>query len=247
MSGGTDIVGVFVASAPTTPVYDGEISAPALGVALEAWDEDGQRVPAGTSGEMVITEPMPSMPLYFWNDPEGSRYRHAYFGAYPGVWRHGDWITLTSHGSVIVHGRSDATLNRNGVRLGSADIHDVVERLPEITEALVIGAEEPDGRYWMPLFVVLADGVGLDDSLRVRIRDAIRTGASPRHVPDEILAVRALPHTKTGKKLEVPVKRLLQGAPAEQVLNPEAVDNPDLIAYFARLGAERNKRSTHHT
>lgn len=245
-SGGTDIVSGFAGSASTTSVWAGELSAPSLGVALAAYDATGTPV-LDQVGELVVTRPMPSMPLYFWNDPDGSRYRDAYFGAYPGMWRHGDWITLTSHGSVIVHGRSDATLNRNGVRLGSADIHDVVERLPEITEALVIGAEEPDGGYWMPLFVVLADGVALDDSLRVRIRDAIRTGASPRHVPDEILAVRALPHTKTGKKLEVPVKRLLQGAPAEQVLNPAAVDNPDLIAYFARLGAERNKRSAHDT
>lgn len=155
------------------------------------------------------------------------------------MWRHGDWITLTSHGSVIVHGRSDSTLNRNGVRLGSADIHDVVERLPEITEALVIGAEEPDGGYWMPLFVVLSAGTELDDVLRDRIRDAIRTGVSPRHVPDEILEVPAIPHTRTGKKLEVPVKRLLQGAPPEQVVNPAAVDAPELIAHFVRLGADR--------
>ncbi|MEV5787738.1 acetoacetate--CoA ligase [Streptomyces sp. NPDC052287] len=245
-SGGTDVVSAFAGSATTTPVWEGELSAPSLGVALAAYGETGTPV-LDQVGELVVTRPMPSMPLYFWNDPDGSRYRDAYFGAYPGVWRHGDWITLTSHGSVIVHGRSDATLNRNGVRLGSADIHDIVEHLPEITEALVIGAEEPDGGYWMPLFVVLADGVGLDESLREKIRDAIRAGASPRHVPDEILAVPALPHTKTGKKLEVPVKRLLQGAPAEQVLNPAAVDNPDLIAYFARLGAERNKRSAHDT
>ncbi|SCZ14944.1 acetoacetyl-CoA synthetase [Streptomyces sp. 136MFCol5.1] len=245
-SGGTDVVSAFAGSAPTTPVWAGELSAPNLGVALAAYDATGTPV-LDQVGELVVTRPMPSMPLYFWNDPDGSRYRNAYFGAYPGVWSHGDWITLSSHGSVIVHGRSDATLNRNGVRMGSADIHDVVERLPEITEALVIGAEEPDGGYWMPLFVVLADGVGLDDSLRDRIRDAIRGGASPRHVPDEIVAVPALPHTKTGKKLEVPVKRLLQGVPAEQVLNPAAVDNPDLIAYFARLGAERNTRSTRHT
>ncbi|MEU9149082.1 acetoacetate--CoA ligase [Streptomyces sp. NPDC048417] len=244
-SGGTDIVSGFAGSASTTPVWEGELSAPSLGVALAAYDPTGTPV-LDQVGELVVTRPMPSMPLHFWDDPGGSRYRDAYFDAYPGVWRHGDWITLTSHGSVIVHGRSDATLNRNGVRLGSADIHDVVERLPEITEALVIGAEEPDGGYWMPLFVVLADGVGLDDSLRDRIRDAIRAGASPRHVPDEILAVPALPHTRTGKKLEVPVKRLLQGAPADQVLNAAAVDNPELIAYFARLGAERSKRSAHH-
>ncbi|MEU6950525.1 acetoacetate--CoA ligase [Streptomyces sp. NPDC046316] len=245
-SGGTDVVSGFAGSAPTTPVWAGELSAPGLGVALAAYDTEGLPV-RDQVGELVVTRPMPSMPLYFWNDPDGSRYRGAYFTAYPGMWRHGDWITHTSHGSVIVHGRSDATLNRNGVRLGSADIHDIVERLPEITEALVIGAEEADGGYWMPLFVVLADGVDLDASLRDRIRDAIRTGASPRHVPDEILAVPAIPHTKTGKKLEVPVKRLLQGVPAEQVLNPAALDRPELVAHFALLGAERRKRSTRHT
>ncbi|MEU6087165.1 acetoacetate--CoA ligase [Streptomyces sp. NPDC047085] len=245
-SGGTDVVSAFAGSAPTTPVWAGELSAPNLGVALAAYDGAGRPV-VNQVGELVVTRPMPSMPLYFWNDPEGSRYRDAYFTAYPGVWRHGDWITITGHGSVIVHGRSDATLNRNGVRLGSADIHDIVERLPEITEALVIGAEEPDGGYWMPLFVVLADGHLLDDALREKIRDAIRTGASPRHVPDEILAVPAIPHTKTGKKLEVPVKRLLQGAPAEQVLNPSAVDNPDLIAHFVGLGAERRQARRPHT
>ncbi|MGW0994332.1 acetoacetate--CoA ligase [Streptomyces sp. NPDC002523] len=245
-SGGTDVVSGFAGSAPTTPIWAGELSAPNLGVALAAYDDAGRPV-TDQVGELVVTRPMPSMPLYFWNDPDGSRYRDAYFSAYPGIWRHGDWITLTSHGSVIVHGRSDATLNRNGVRLGSADIHDIVERLPEIAEALVIGAEEPDGAYWMPLFVVLADGVGLDESLCEKIRDAIRTGASPRHVPDEILAVPAIPHTKTGKKLEVPVKRLLQGARAEQVLNPSAVDNPVLIAYFAGLGAERRQARRPHT
>ncbi|MET8408514.1 acetoacetate--CoA ligase [Streptomyces sp. NPDC005195] len=245
-SGGTDVVSAFAGSAPTTPVWAGEVSAPNLGVALAAYDGAGRPI-VDQVGELVVTRPMPSMPLYFWNDPDGSRYRDAYFTAYPGVWRHGDWITLTSHGSVIVHGRSDATLNRNGVRLGSADIHDVVERLPEITEALVIGAEEPDGGYWMPLFVVPAPGVTLDDALRERIRDAIRTGASPRHVPDEILAVPAIPHTRTGKRLEVPVKRLLQGAPAEQVLDPSAVDNPDLVAYFADLGTERRQARQPHT
>ncbi|WP_151484816.1 acetoacetate--CoA ligase [Streptomyces albicerus] len=241
ISGGTDVVSGFAGSAPNTPVWAGELSAPHLGVALAAYDAEGFPV-VDQVGELVLTRPMPSMPLSFWNDPDGGRYHDAYFSAYPDVWRHGDWITVTSHGSVIVHGRSDSTLNRNGVRLGSADIHDVVERLPEITEALVIGAEEPDGGYWMPLFVVPAAGVTLDDALRDRIRDAIRTGASPRHVPDEILEVPAIPHTRTGKKLEVPVKRLLQGAPAEQVVNAAAVDAPNLIDYYARLGAERRSR-----
>ncbi|MEU5887114.1 acetoacetate--CoA ligase [Streptomyces sp. NPDC047461] len=243
ISGGTDVVSGFAGSAPNTPVWVGELSAPCLGVALAAYDAEGRPV-VDEVGELVVTRPMPSMPLYFWNDPEGRRLHDAYFSAYPGVWRHGDWITLTSHGSVVVHGRSDSTLNRNGVRLGSADIHDVVERLPEITEALVIGAEEPDGGYWMPLFVVPAAGVELDDALRDRIRDAIRTGASPRHVPDEILQVPAVPHTRTGKKLEVPVKRLLQGAPAEQVVNPATVDAPELIDYYARLGEERRNSRT---
>ncbi|MFG2349783.1 acetoacetate--CoA ligase [Streptomyces phaeochromogenes] len=242
ISGGTDIVSGFAGSAPTTPVRAGELSAPHLGVSLAAYDTEGHPL-VDQVGELVVTRPMPSMPLYFWNDPDGTRYHDAYFSTYPGVWRHGDWITFTSHGSVIVHGRSDSTLNRNGVRLGSADIHDVVERLPEITEALVIGAEEPDGGYWMPLFVVPAAGAVLDEALRDRIREAIRAGVSPRHVPDEILEVPAVPHTRTGKKLEVPVKRLLQGAPAEQVVNPATVDAPELIDYYARLGAERRART----
>ncbi|GAA3826815.1 hypothetical protein GCM10023083_69820 [Streptomyces phyllanthi] len=241
VSGGTDIVSGFAGSAPNTSVWAGELSAPHLGVALAAYDAEGLPV-VDRVGELVVTRPMPSMPLYFWNDPDGTRYHDAYFSTYPGVWRHGDRITLTSHGSVIVHGRSDSTLNRNGVRLGSADIHEVVERLPEITEALVIGAEEPDGGYWMPLFVVLAAEVTLDDAVRDRIRDAIRTGVSPRHVPDEIIEVPAVPHTRTGKKLEVPVKRLLQGAPADQVVNPATVDNPGLIDHYARLGADRRDR-----
>ncbi|MFF3374117.1 acetoacetate--CoA ligase [Streptomyces sp. NPDC002680] len=242
ISGGTDVVSGFAGSAPNTPVWAGELSAPHLGVALAAYDAEGRPV-TDEVGELVVTRPMPSMPLCFWNDPDGTRYHDAYFASYPGVWRHGDWITHTSYGSVIVHGRSDSTLNRNGVRLGSADIHDVVERLAEITEALVIGAEEPDGGYWMPLFVVPAAGVTLDDTLREKIKEAIRTGASPRHVPDEILEVPGIPHTRTGKKLEVPVKRLLQGAPVEQVVNPAVVDAPDLIDHFARLGAERRNGS----
>jgi acetoacetyl-CoA synthetase len=241
-SGGTDIVSGFAGSAPNTPVWAGELSAPNLGVALAAYDTAGLPV-TDQVGELVVTRPMPSMPLYFWNDPDGTRYHDAYFTAYPGIWRHGDWITLTRHGSVIVHGRSDSTLNRNGVRLGSADIHDIVERLPEIAEALVIGAEEPDGGYWMPLFVTLTAGAVLDDDLRNQIKDAIRSGVSPRHVPDEILEVPGIPHTRTGKKLEVPVKRLLQGAPVEKVVNPATVDAPDLIDYYARLGTERRDRS----
>lgn len=232
-TGGTDVVSGFAGSAPTTPVWPGEISAPLLGVALEAWDPDGNPV-VDEVGELVITRPMPSMPIRFVDDPDGERYRETYFSVFPGAWRHGDWVTRTDRDSIIVSGRSDSTLNRHGVRLGSADIYAVVEALPEVREALVIGAELDDGGYWMPLFVVLEPGTELDDDLRGRITTAIRTQASPRHVPDDVLAVDAVPHTRTGKKLEVPVKRLLQGAPLDRVAGRDAVDDPDLLAAFAR-------------
>jgi acetoacetyl-CoA synthetase len=231
-SGGTDIVSAFAGGSPVVPVWPGELSAPCLGVALDSWDADGKPV-RGAVGELVVTKPMPSMPVAFWNDPDGTRYREAYFGTYPGVWRHGDWITITERDSVIVHGRSDATLNRAGVRMGSADIYHVVERLEEITEALVVGVERPEGEYWMPLFVVLEPGRELDDALTERIRRAIREGASPRHVPDEVIAVPAIPHTRTGKKLEIPVKRILLGGDPDQVMDVGAVDDPDALRWFA--------------
>jgi acetoacetyl-CoA synthetase len=175
---------------------------------------------------------MPSMPLYFWNDPDGSRYRDAYFASYPGVWRHGDWMLVTERGSVIVSGRSDSTLNRNGVRLGSADIYAVVDKLPEVAEALVIGAELGDGGYWLALFVTLAGGAELTGELTAAIKAAIASGASPRHVPDDVIAVAAIPHTRTGKKLEVPVKRLIQGHRLDQVASRDAVDDYDALAQF---------------
>jgi len=238
-SGGTDIVSAFAGVAANVPIVPGELSVPCLGVALDAWDEQGRSV-RDTVGELVVTKPMPSMPLRFWSDPGDVRYRESYFDTYPGVWRHGDWITITGRGSVIVHGRSDSTLNRNGVRMGSADIYRAVERLPEITEALVIGAEQTDGDYWMPLFVVLRDNVILDDTLIGRIKAVIRDEASPRHVPDEILAVSAIPHTRTGKKLEVPVKRILQGASPETVADHRAVDTPAALAWFVDYHARRS-------
>ncbi|SDS14509.1 acetoacetyl-CoA synthetase [Brevibacterium sandarakinum] len=237
-SGGTDVVSGFAGSAPNLEVWPGELSAPVLGVALQSWDDDGQPL-IDEVGEMVITEPMPSMPVKFWNDPDGQRYRDTYFSMFPGVWRHGDWITITDRGSVIISGRSDATLNRHGVRLGSADIYDVVDGIPEVAESLVIGAEQPDGGYWMPLFVVLADGVSLDDGLRERIAGDLRTKASPRHVPDDIIEVPAVPHTRTGKKLEVPVKRLIQGHALEKVANPDAVDVFESLTYFNRFAEQR--------
>jgi acetoacetyl-CoA synthetase len=234
ISGGTDVVSAFIGGVRTVPVWPGELSAPFLGVAMDAWDESGKPV-RGEVGELVITKPMPSMPIAFWNDADGSRYRSAYFEMFPGVWRHGDWITITDHGSIIVHGRSDATLNRHGIRMGSADIYQAVERLPEIAEALVIGAEQPDGSYWMPLFVVLADDAELTDELRDRIKRTIRDEVSPRHVPDEIIVAPGVPHTRTGKKLEVPIKKLFQGADPAKVVEKSAVDDPALLDWYANL------------
>ncbi|PPJ17224.1 acetoacetate--CoA ligase [Nocardia nova] len=241
ISGGTDVVSAFIGGVRTVPVWPGELSVPFLGAAVDAWDESGRPV-RGEVGELVITAPMPSMPVSFWNDPDGTRYRAAYFEMFPGVWRHGDWITVTDHGSIVVHGRSDSTLNRHGIRMGSADIYQAVEQLPEIAEALVIGAEQPDGGYWMPLFVTLAPGAELTDELKQRINATIRAEVSPRHVPDEIIAAPGIPHTRTGKKLEVPIKKLFQGADPDRVVERSAVDNADLLTWYAEVPAR--KRAT---
>ncbi|TFV59971.1 acetoacetate--CoA ligase [Mycobacterium sp. PS03-16] len=231
ISGGTDVVSAFIGGVRTVPVWPGELSAPYLGAAVEAWDEAGRPV-HGEVGELVVTKPLPSMPVRFWNDDDGTRYRDAYFEMFPGVWRHGDWITITDHGSIIVHGRSDSTLNRHGIRMGSADIYQCVERIPEVAEALVIGVEKPDGGYWMPLFVTLADGAELTDELIDAIKQTIRTDVSPRHVPDEIIAAPGIPHTRTGKKLEVPIKKLFQGGDAAKVVERSAVDDPALLDWY---------------
>ncbi|MFE1579885.1 acetoacetate--CoA ligase [Streptomyces fradiae] len=241
VSGGTDVCSCFAGAVPTLPVHIGELQAPCLGTDLQSWDPNGKTL-VGEVGELVVTNPMPSMPIRFWNDPDGSRYHDSYFDTYPGVWRHGDWITVTDHGSVVIHGRSDSTLNRQGVRMGSADIYEAVERLPEIRESLVIGLEEPDGGYWMPLFVHLADGATLDDALTDRVKRTIRAELSPRHVPDEIIQVPGVPHTLTGKRIEVPVKRLLQGTPLDKAVNPGSVDNLDLLRFYENLAHERARK-----
>jgi acetoacetyl-CoA synthetase len=234
-SGGTDVAGAYVGGCPLKPVVAGEMQCRFLGTRVEAWSDDGAPL-VDEVGELVVTAPMPSMPLYFWGDEDGRRYHEAYFATFPGVWRHGDFVRITSRGTAIVHGRSDSTLNRHGVRMGSADIYAAVEDLPEVVESLVIGAELPDGRYYMPLFVVLADGAVLDEALKARITTTIRQRCSPRHVPDEILEVPAVPHTLTGKRLEVPVKRLIQGVPLDRAVNRGAVDRPDVLPLFAALG-----------
>jgi acetoacetyl-CoA synthetase len=234
--GGTDVCSAFIGTNPMLPVYAGEMQAPYLGVRIEAWSEDGRPV-IGEVGEMVITAPMPSMPVALWDDPDGTRLRKAYFDAFPGVWRHGDWMTVTENGTYIVHGRSDSTINRGGVRMGSADIYAAVNGLPEIADSLVIGAELPDGDYYMPLFVVLAPGARLDDDLIRRIQRAIRREVSPRHVPDDIVEAPAVPMTITGKRLEIPIKSLLQGVPEETALNRATVANPDVLDWYVNFAA----------
>ncbi|MCX4530211.1 acetoacetate--CoA ligase [Streptomyces sp. NBC_00841] len=229
--GGTDICSVLAGGSPLLPVRLGRIQCPALGVALAAWDFSGQPL-VGEQGELVVTAPLPSMPLHFVNDPENQRYLASYFDVYPGIWRHGDWVTVDPDLSVVVAGRSDSTLNRMGVRMGSADIYAVVERLPQIADSVVIGAELPDGQYFMPLFVVLAEGAILDDALRNSIAVSIKGELSPRHVPDAIVPIAAVPRTLTGKKLEVPVKRIMQGARAADVSAEGAITHPEMLAWF---------------
>ncbi|MFO6453063.1 acetoacetate--CoA ligase [Aeromicrobium sp. LTX1] len=236
-SGGTDVVSSFVGGSPGVPVRPGEIPGPLLGVAVAAWDEAGRAV-KDQVGELVVTLPMPSMPVGFWNDPDGARYREAYFDSYPGVWRHGDWITHRQSGGFVVHGRSDSTLNRNGVRIGSADLYHVAEAVDGVAEALVLGIEMRDGTYRMPMFLAVEDAVVDVDELVEHVSARLRTEGSPRHVPDEFHIVDAIPHTKTGKKLEVPLKRILQGAPVEEVLSIGAVDRPELVAYYVELAGQ---------
>jgi acetoacetyl-CoA synthetase len=239
-SGGTDISGAFVGSNEYAPVRAGRIGGKLAGVDCAAWDDDGKPV-IDAVGELVVTQPMPSMPVQLWNDPDYVRYSEAYFDTWPGVWRHGDWTTMHSDGSISIHGRSDSTLNRQGVRLGSSDFYDVLETLPEITEALVIGLDLPDDQYWLGLFVVPAEGVTVDDALKQTIVTTLRTRLTARHVPDEILTAPAIPHTLSGKKLEVPIKKLLTGQPLEKAVNIAAVDDSDALHWFAAFAAERRQ------
>lgn len=232
VSGGTDIASCFVACAPTLPVHAGEIQCAELGVAAYAFNEAGQAV-IDEVGELVITEPMPSMPLYFWNDPDGRRYRESYFEVYPGIWRHGDWIRFTPHGSSVIYGRSDSTINRFGIRIGTAEIYRVVEELPEVRDSLVVDLEYLGRPSFMPLFVVLQPDIALDRPLIERIQQQIRTKASGRHVPDAVVQVSEIPRTLSGKKMEVPVRKLLLGANLSKVASPDAMQNPSSLDFFA--------------
>jgi acetoacetyl-CoA synthetase len=235
-SGGTDVCTAFVGGVPTLPVYRGELQARALGAKVEAWSEDGRPL-VGEVGELVITEPMPSMPLYLWGDEGGSRYRESYFSTFPGVWRHGDWIEITERGTAIITGRSDATINRGGVRMGTSELYRSVLALDEILDALVVDLPQQEGSR-MTLFVVLRDGTVLDDRLEAEIRRRIREDCSPRHVPDTVVAAPEIPRTLSGKILEVPIKRILMGAPVNEVASRDSLANPGALDWFAGLNAE---------
>ena len=230
-SGGTDLCTAFVGGCPLLPVRAGELQARALGAAVEAWNEDGEPV-VDEVGELVITQPMPSMPLFFWNDEGGERYRESYFDTYPGVWRHGDWIKITSRGSAVISGRSDSTINRGGVRMGTSEIYSAVEGVSDVMDSLVIDVDEE-----MSLFVVLRDDEELGDDLSGEIKKRIREHCSPRHVPDRIVQIPQVPRTLSGKKLEVPVKKILQGAPAERAVSRDSLANPEALDHFVALAA----------
>jgi acetoacetyl-CoA synthetase len=235
-SGGTDVATGFIGSNPLLPVRVGQCQSASLGVLAQAWNEAGEPV-IGEVGELIIAAPMPSMPIYFYDDPDGSKYYDAYFSVFPGVWRHGDWVTETPDGGFAVHGRSDATINRGGVRMGSADIYAALADCAEVTDSLVVGVELPDAGYYLPMFVQLRDGAQLDEELKAAIKARIRAGASPRHVPDEIIAVPGIPLTRTGKKLEIAVKRLLQGTVEPSALPLGGMQDPGVMQWYINYAA----------
>jgi len=230
-SGGTDLCTAFVGGTPLLPVYRGELQAPSLGAAIEAWDEEGNPV-VGEVGELVVTKPMPSMPVSFWGDENGSRYRASYFEHYPGVWRHGDWIEITPRRTAIIYGRSDSTINRAGIRMGTSEIYRAVLGVEDVLDALVVDVPRTGTDGWMPLFVVLREGAELDDEMRAEIARRIREACSPRHVPDEIYEIPEVPRTLSNKVLEVPVKRILMGTPIEKAASRDSLANPAALDYF---------------
>ena len=229
---------VAVGAAPILPVHAGEIQTRLLGMDVQAWRDDGTPAELDEVGELVALKPFPSMPIHFWNDPDGSRYHEAYFNVFPGVWRHGDFIKINARGGCYIYGRSDSTLNRFGVRIGTAEIYRAVEQLPEIADSLIVCCELPGGHFFMPLFVKLKPGFNLDEGLRARINQQLREHCSPRHVPDRIYAVDQVPYTLTGKKMEIPVRKLLVGLPLEKAASRDAMMNPGSIDYFVRFAQE---------
>ncbi len=233
MSGGTDVCTAFVGGVIEKDVRLGEIQCRGLGCSLYAYDDHHHAV-TDVVGEMVITRPMPSMPVFFWNDPGKQKYRASYFEDIPGVWRHGDWVRVTAQGGVVILGRSDATLNRQGIRIGTAEIYRVINDIPEIVDSLIVNLELAGGRHYMPLFVKLREGLTVTDELKKRIAAALRVKCSPRHVPDEVVAVPDIPYTISGKKMEAPVKKILMGIEADKTLNRDAMRNPESLLFFQR-------------
>ena len=236
MSGGSDVCTAFLGGVPTLPVYEGELQARALGAKVEAFDEEGRSL-IDEVGELVLTEPLPSMPIGIWGDEDGSRYRESYFDVYPGIWRHGDWIEVTSRGTAIISGRSDSTINRGGVRIGTSELYRAVTSLPEVVDALVVDLPWPGTSGFIVLFVVLADGVPLYEALEVRIAKQLREDCSPRHAPNEVRQVEAVPRTISGKLVEVPVKRILMGADPAAVASRESLADPAALDLFIELAA----------
>lgn len=236
-SGGTELCSGFVGASPLLPVHAGEIQTRMLGMDVHAWSDDGKEL-TDEVGELVVTSPFPSMPIRFWNDSGGKRYRESYFEVYPGVWRHGDFIKINQRGGCYIYGRSDSTLNRYGVRIGTAEIYRAVEQVEEVADSLVVCCELPGGHFFMPLYLKLKPGVKLDDALRDRIAARLRQDCSPRHVPDRMYAVDAVPYTLTGKKMEVPVRKILMGWPLEKAASRDAMMNPEAIDYFVRFAQE---------
>lgn len=234
VSGGTDLCAPFVGGCPILPVHSGEIQCRALGAKVEAFDEQGRPV-LGKVGELVLSEPLPSMPLYFWGDKDGSRYRESYFSYFPGVWRHGDWVEITRRGTCIIFGRSDATIKRLGVRIGTSEVYRAVESIPEVAESMAVELDDADEEGELVLFVTLAAGRELDPELEARIRGRVRTDLSPRHVPDVVIAAPAIPKTLSGKKLEVPVKRILMGGDPTKVLNRDSLADPGAVDFYVEL------------
>jgi acetoacetyl-CoA synthetase len=234
MAGGTDICTAWVGGLPINPVFLGEIQVRCLGCWMESWDENGQELHDAV-GEMVVLQPMPSMPVGFWGDFDKKKYRESYFDVWPGVWRHGDWLKITVRNTLVILGRSDATLNRQGVRIGTAEIYRAIDQFSEIRDSIVVNIERPDGSDWMPLFVVLSEGSILDDILKNKLKNALRTAYSPRHVPDEILEISEVPTTISGKKMETPVKKILLKMPLEKAFSPDSMRNPAAMDYFVEL------------
>ena len=239
-SGGTDVCSAFVGGIPTEPVRRGEIQVRHLGAAVEAFDEQGRSV-VDTVGELVLTAPLPSFPVGFWNDPGDVRYHETYFSQFPGSWRHGDWIRITPGGSCVISGRSDSTINRGGVRIGTAELYRAVLAVDAVVDALAVDIPDGDGtgNSWLPLFVVLADDVELTPETTVEIRRQIRTACSPRHVPDEIIGVKAVPRTLSGKVLEVPIKKILMGADPATAASRGSLANPEAYVWFVAFAQER--------